>query len=139
MGVWMFPHFCIKTDNGVELLKSPEVPETNQMHYLTDLFFLEDLRKSLLDMASDSLNIDFFINPNSSDYGDEKFKNICHSPELVRKTIESIRELFATKEDKFKKPYKYQGVVDSKGEKLKNAVYTPLEQVFHKKNIKQSC
>ncbi|MEZ4906069.1 MAG: hypothetical protein R2771_00070 [Saprospiraceae bacterium] len=123
MSVWVVPNFVIKENGIVKKVEDKEAPNVNQIYFLNDLIFLDELKRSLFQIAGGEFDLSFFTKPNDSDYGNNDNINLGLTPDDVLKCIKTIRTAFEKHEKDFIRPYEYEGVFDKDGKKL-NMVFT---------------
>ena len=138
MSVLALPNLVIKENGIVKKVEDKEAPNANQINFLNDLIFLDELKNSLFEIAGGEFDLNFFTKPNDSDYGNKENINLSFTPEEVIECIETIRTSFENHENSFIRPYEYEGVFDKSGKKL-NMVFAEDSAkgfLFSKKNYR---
>lgn len=118
MSVNAYPKIVSKENGIVSEISLDGTPESFNIYSLNELIFLDELKDSLISLSKD-LDLSFFTEPNDIAYGNEKNVNISFTPSSVIENLKKIDLVFQNNENDFIRPFIYQGVFDSKGEKLR--------------------
>lgn len=138
MGVYVSPTIVKKENEKVIEVKEDGMPQSNPIYALNDLIFLDELKKSLLEIADNELDLSFFTKPNDYSYGNSENINISFSPEEVLKCLNIIKKAFLEREEDFIRPFIYEGIYDNEGKQLRQAFIEFEEgKLFWKKKIER--
>ena len=133
MGVYAYTDL-VKTINGkVEKIEPADMPEVQPIYFLNDLFYLDELKESLLIMLDENIDFSFFMKPNSSAYGNSENDNLSFTSKEVLNLINKITNAFEKYSEKFIREMDYEGAFDEKGNKLHMVFMEEIEGGFFKK------
>ena len=125
MGVWVFSNY-VKNENGiVSAVNDINGPRVDELIFLGDLVYIEELREALFDMAGKEIDLSFFQKPYAPDYGDETNKNVSFKPSEVLECIDQIKVALENNGERIIREYKISG----KSESIQSLVISELENL----------